>query len=484
MTKIDAKYLTKVYKNGAYGLKGCSFSTKSGEFLVIVGGSGEGKSTLLKVLAGTEKLSSGELYFDGILAENIPTATRSVSMVFQEYVLYPHMTVFDNLATPLKLEGVDEKVIYDRVMDVLKQFNLELTADVKPKNLSGGEQQRVALAKALLKRSKLVLLDEPMSNVDEKSRWEYCRLLKSLKRMLPESTFIYVTHNTKEAVFLADRIAIIHDGAILEIASTDLILSHPQYRITTEMLGIADESVNGDFDENGKTRTLPYMELFLDGELRDNILSFASKTVELSEEYLSRLLCHPQNVLVCLTIDKLSKTMLSNGFSLVFEVLQNCGDCVIMKVEDKSFILDRKTALKAGEKIRLYYKIDDLIIYDCNKRCTCHYPLHNRIKMSLHNAKAGEIEILGKRLKLKNAIPDNAEYVMINEEAFELSYQRGKYSVLIDACLDEEFINGKKLMHVAVKKEQSYFSFMAKVDICCFTKQKVYLNIDPNMMKY
>ena len=208
MTRIEAKYLTKVYKNGAYGLKNCSFTVLDGEFLVIVGASGSGKSTLLKVLAGILELSSGELYFDGILSENIPAGKRDVSMVFQEYVLYPHMTVFDNLATPLRQAGEDERSIYNRVMGTLRIFGLEITADVKPKNLSGGEQQRVALCKALLKRSRLVLLDEPMSNVDEKSRAEYCNTLKKMKRMLPDSTFIYVTHNTKEAMFLADRIAV------------------------------------------------------------------------------------------------------------------------------------------------------------------------------------------------------------------------------------------------------------------------------------
>ena len=155
MNRIEAKYLTKVYKNGAYGLKNCSLNIESGEFLVVVGASGSGKSTLLKVLAGTEGLSCGELYFDGILSENIPVAKRDVSMVFQEYVLYPHMTVFDNLATPLKLKGEDEKSIYDRIMQVAHDLNLENVVDVKPKFLSGGEQQRVALAKALLKQSKL-----------------------------------------------------------------------------------------------------------------------------------------------------------------------------------------------------------------------------------------------------------------------------------------------------------------------------------------
>ena len=246
MNRIEAKYLTKVYKNGAYGLKNCSLNIESGEFLVVVGASGSGKSTLLKVLAGTEGLSCGELYFDGILSENIPVAKRDVSMVFQEYVLYPHMTVFDNLATPLKLKGEDEKSIYDRIMQVAHYLNLENVVDVKPKFLSGGEQQRVALAKAILKQSKLVLLDEPMSNVDEKSRWEYCRLLERIKQMLPDSTFVYVTHNMKEALFLADRIAIMDDGSVLQVANKDYLIKHFESLNAMEIMGCVDRILSLD----------------------------------------------------------------------------------------------------------------------------------------------------------------------------------------------------------------------------------------------
>ena len=248
MNIIEAKYLTKVYKNGDYGLRNCTLSVRHGEFLVVVGASGEGKSTLLKVLAGTEKLSSGELYIDGILAESLPSAKRDVSMVFQEYLLYPHMTVFDNLATPLKLKGEDEKSIYDRVMEALRLFGLEKLADVKPKNLSGGEQQRCALAKALLRRSRLIMLDEPMSNVDEKSRLEYCKTLEKMKQMLPESTFVYVTHNPREALFLADRIAVMRRGAVIQIAPRDFLIKHFDHHSVMELLGLSGKRIDGVYD--------------------------------------------------------------------------------------------------------------------------------------------------------------------------------------------------------------------------------------------
>ena len=473
MTRIEAKYLTKVYKNGAYGLKNCSLSVNGGEFLVILGASGSGKSTLLKVLAGTEGLSSGELYFDGILSDNIPVNKREVSMVFQEYVLYPHLTVFDNLATPLRQAGENEKNIYDRVMDALRIFGLEITADVKPKNLSGGEQQRVALAKALLKRSKLVLLDEPLSNVDEKSRAEYCTILKKMKQMLPDSTFIYVTHNVREALFLADRIAVMRDGAILQIAPKELLLKYPDHHEVIEIMGGI-----------GDPPSLSMSELVLDGHLNGDGLEFAEQSVALSEVYISRLLHTVSKVGVGIRIDALSKIPLTDSVPLVFEVVENKGDHLILRRENKSFVLGRKTDLKANERIRLYYKISDLTIYDGTERLTCHYPLHRRVKVRFLDGRGDRIEILGKRIKLRRAIPLSTSCAEITENGFSLSYSKSKYSVLIDGCLDEEFINGKKLNHVAIKGADSYLSIMSPGDICCFGKQRVWLNINPDGLKF
>ena len=525
MNRIDAKYLTKVYKDGDYGLKNCSLSVKCGEFLVIVGPSGEGKSTLLKVLAGTEKLSSGELYLDGMLSESIPPSKRSVSMAFQEYVLYPHMTVFDNLATPLKLSGLDEKVIYDRVMDALRLFGLELAADVKPKNLSGGEQQRCALAKALLRRSKLVLLDEPMSNVDEKSRFEYCKMLKRMKQMLPESAFIYVTHNPKEAFFLADRIAVMRDGGILQIAEKNFLLDHLEDLSVMELLGLANCVYEGVFDgenfifddeiledlpenldyskitagqkvvaaqsssedpiflfnEEGRALSISSVELNLDGSLKGNILTLAGQSIELGEEYLSRLLRRPERVRVALSAEKFGKTLLTGCISLIFEVVKSYDDHVLLSTDGRSFILNKKTNLKAGEKIRLYSKIDDLVLYEVEERLTCHYPLHRAIEVKVENQ---VISILGKRIKLKNKPPHYVKRLRITDAAFSLSYDKSSCAIPVLECLDEEFINGKKISHVAIKGADSYLSFTSDSALTCFGRNRVWLNINTDRLEF
>ena len=479
MSKIDAKYLTKVYKNGSYALKNCSLSIKDGEFLVIVGASGSGKSTLLKILAGTEKLSSGELYIDGMLADGIPTAKRDVSMVFQDNLLYPHMTVFDNLATPLKISGEDAKSIYDRVMASLRVFGLELCADVKPRFLSGGEQQRAALAKTLIKRSRLVLLDEPMSNIDERSRHDYCMALLKMKELLPESTFVYVTHNPKEAMMLADRIAVMHDGRILEIAPKEFLLSHFEYRQSMELLGPAFFNTDIEFDDSGRNRATSYTELFLSGKLEGSTLSFGNVSVELGSDYMSRLLRRVDNPDILFEVSKFSKTVTGDGLSLLCQVIENGGNHVVLRTQDKDFILSEKTNLIPGEKIRLYYKKDDLILYDQGDILTCHYPLRNRVDIKVVDPVRGVVEIFGKRIKLSAPISGRARRVLVSEDAFKLSYDKGINAICVLDCLDEEFINGKKLHHIALKGVNGYVSVMSDESVCCFEKRQIWLNINP-----
>ena len=525
MTKIDAKYITKVYKDGEYALKNCSLSVRDGEFLVIVGASGAGKSTLLKVFAGTEKISCGELYFDGVLSDNIPLTQRNVSMAFQEYVLYPHLTVFENLAISLKLLHEDEKSIYDRVMGVLRLLNLEFVADVKPKRLSGGEQQRVALAKALLKRSKLILLDEPMSNVDEKSRWEYCRLLRKMKKLLPESTFIYVTHNPREALFLADRIAVMEDGRVIQVAPTRFLVNNFETLSAMEILGAAgnvshvvyqkencplderelqnidyarlcdgeeitkvENLLNEDgycyFDKNGKTLAYSSAEFRLDGVLEKGKLTFAGVDVLLDEDYASRLLAVPNAVSVCLEMDKFSKTKVENGFSLIFTVVNNQETHVLLEIDGKKVVLNKRTNLLAGERIRLYYKTEDVVLYDGDVQLTCHYAPRQKVDVKILDEASGKIEILGIRLKVDVSSVKLTNKVQITQSSFQLSLDKGKFAVAVSDCLDEEFINGQKLNHVAVKGQSGYLSLESKSQFSCFTKNKLWINIDPSKLLF
>lgn len=225
--KIDAKYLTQVYRDGTYGLDDFSININSGDFVTVVGESGCGKTTLLRVLAGLEKLASGELYLNGVMSSDIPLKQRKTSMVFQDYALYPRFTVWENLQAALERYDLSTIEENKRIKRALADFDLLEVAGQLPKNLSGGQQQRVALAKAVVTRPELLLFDEPLSNVAEKQRSAYMLILKQLKQRLPKTTFIYVTHNGSEALTLGNKLLVMKDGKALQYGDTAFVASNP-----------------------------------------------------------------------------------------------------------------------------------------------------------------------------------------------------------------------------------------------------------------
>lgn len=215
---ITAKYLTKVYNNGVYALDGFTADIKSGEFVAVLGASGCGKTTLLRLFAGLEKPTAGELYFNGVLFKDLPISKRDTAIVFQEYVLYPKMTVWENVAVALERYDLTRAEEEKRVYTVLSGLGLIKFRNQLPRNLSGGQQQRVALARALVRRPSLVLFDEPLSNIAPEQREEYISIIKSMKAELPRSTFIYVTHNPREAMSVGDKLLIMGNGRLFSTA--------------------------------------------------------------------------------------------------------------------------------------------------------------------------------------------------------------------------------------------------------------------------
>lgn len=247
---ISAKYIIQVYRDGTYGLDDFSVDIDSGDFVTVLGESGCGKTTLLRVLAGLEKPTAGELYFNGVLSSDIPLKNRKTSMVFQEYVLYPKFTVWENVRTALERYDLDGAEENRRIVKVLKDFELLDVAGQLPKNLSGGQQQRVALAKAVVTRPDLLLFDEPLSNVAEKQRADYMKMLKALKVRLPDTTFVYVTHNVKEALSLGNKLLLMKDGHTLQYGDTEFVSENP---IDVDALELLYESAFRDGAvENGK----------------------------------------------------------------------------------------------------------------------------------------------------------------------------------------------------------------------------------------
>ena len=210
---IELKHINKIYPNGFHAVHDFNLEIEKGEFIVFVGPSGCGKSTTLRMIAGLENISSGEFLINGVRANEKSPRDREVAMVFQSYALYPQMTVFDNIAFGLTLQGVDEDVIEQRVKKTAKILGLTDYLDRLPRALSGGQRQRVAIGRALIRKVGIFLMDEPLSNLDAKQRVTMRGEIAQIHRETGATT-IYVTHDQTEAMTLADRIVVMKNGYI------------------------------------------------------------------------------------------------------------------------------------------------------------------------------------------------------------------------------------------------------------------------------
>src|SRR3989339_1221939 len=216
MAEVTLKNVTKVYEGGQVAAKDININVHDKEFVVLVGPSGCGKSTTLRMIAGLEEITSGELFIDNKKVNDVSPKDRDIAMVFQNYALYPHMTVYENMAFGLKLRKFPKEEIKQRVNDAAKILGLEDYLTRKPKALSGGQRQRVAVGRAIVRKPKVFLFDEPLSNLDAKLRVQMRAELKKMHERL-QSTIIYVTHDQTEAMTMGDKICIMKDGAIQQV---------------------------------------------------------------------------------------------------------------------------------------------------------------------------------------------------------------------------------------------------------------------------
>ncbi len=216
MAEVKLDKLTKVYGDKVTAVSGVTLAAKHNEFLVLVGPSGCGKTTILRMIAGLEEVTSGDIAIDGARVNDVQPKDRNVAMVFQNYALYPHMTVRDNIAFGLRMAKVEKHIIEHQVEDTARLLSMFEYLDRKPRELSGGQRQRVALARAIVKQPKVFLFDEPLSNLDAQLRTQTRGELKRLQQQL-ETTAIYVTHDRTEAMTLGDRIAVVKDGVLQQV---------------------------------------------------------------------------------------------------------------------------------------------------------------------------------------------------------------------------------------------------------------------------
>jgi multiple sugar transport system ATP-binding protein len=236
LTTLSIRNLTKKYGQ-LTALEDFSLEISSGEFMVLLGPSGCGKTTVLRCIAGLTDITSGKIYIGNELVNKLPPKDRDVAMVFQNYSLYPHMNVYDNIAFPLKMRKVDKEKINESVRKIARLLNIDNLLERKPKEISGGQMQRVALGRALVREPKIFLMDEPLSNLDAKLRTEMRVEIKKLQEKVGITT-LYITHDQAEAMSMADNVGVMDSGKLLQLDSPQKVYTEPANQFVASFIGV------------------------------------------------------------------------------------------------------------------------------------------------------------------------------------------------------------------------------------------------------
>ncbi|MDT1063632.1 sn-glycerol-3-phosphate ABC transporter ATP-binding protein UgpC [Paracoccus sp. CPCC 101403] len=283
MARVQLRNVEKVYGGTVKAVHGINLDIEDGEFMVFVGPSGCAKSTTLRMIAGLEDITGGEVVIGGQRVNDLPPGKRSIAMVFQNYALYPHMKVRGNLAFGLKIAGKSKPEIASAINDVARILEIEPLLDRLPKQLSGGQAQRVALGRALIKKPGVFLFDEPLSNLDAKLRASMRVRITELHRRLKaeglSSTVIYVTHDQTEAMTMGDRICVMQAGRIMQVATPKELYAHPANLFVAGFIGS------------------PEMNL-LEGQLQGGEFSIGAQRLALAEDVLARLASQPRDAVL------------------------------------------------------------------------------------------------------------------------------------------------------------------------------------------
>ena len=361
MASVQLKNVCKKYPNGYEAVKDFNLDIQDKEFIIFVGPSGCGKSTTLRMVAGLEDISSGELIIDGKVMNDVEPKDRDIAMVFQNYALYPHMSVYDNMAFSLKLKKVPKEEIDKKVRDAARILDLEKLLDRKPRALSGGQRQRVAMGRAIVRSPKVFLMDEPLSNLDAKLRGQMRVEISKLHQRLG-STIIYVTHDQTEAMTLGTRIVVMKDGIVQQIDTPQNLYDHPCNKFVAGFIGspqmnmIAADAV----EENGEV-----------------VLKFAGQNVVLNENrakavkaggYIGKkvvLGIRPEDIHDgAEALQKFAKS----SFDAEIKVYEMLGASALLyfNIEETGWVasVDARTTARTGDKIRLAMDTDKIHIFD------------------------------------------------------------------------------------------------------------------------
>ena len=375
MASLSLKHIYKKYPGGVTAVSDFCLEVKDKEFLVLVGPSGCGKSTTLRMIAGLEEISEGELFIGDVLVNDVAPKDRDIAMVFQNYALYPHMTVFENMAFGLKLRKIPKEEIKRRVEEAARILDINHLLERKPKALSGGQKQRVALGRAIVRNPKVFLLDEPLSNLDAKLRASMrTELTKIHKRV--GTTFIYVTHDQTEAMTMATRIVVMKDGLIQQVDTPQNLYDYPVNTFVAGFIGTPqmnfinaklvkkDNDLYVNFGENSlklppDKANNPGLKEYIDREV---VLGLRPECIHDEPMYLSSM---PDNVIeVDVDVTELMGAE-------IYLYLRYLG-----QEEDTSNLIARvspRSTSRAGDRVKVALDTGRLHIFDIDtERCIVH----------------------------------------------------------------------------------------------------------------
>ncbi|MGG7097185.1 ABC transporter ATP-binding protein [Clostridium sardiniense] len=367
MAGVILKDVYKIYENGFNAVKDFNLEIKDKEFVVFVGPSGCGKSTTLRMIAGLEDISKGDMYIGDKLVNDAPPKDRDIAMVFQNYALYPHMSVYENMAFGLKLRKLPKDEIDEKVKAAAKILDIEHLLDRKPKALSGGQRQRVAMGRAIVRNPQVFLMDEPLSNLDAKLRVQMRIEISKLYKEL-DTTFIYVTHDQTEAMTLGTRIVVMKDGEIQQVATPTEIYNKPVNMFVAGFIGNPQMNFlygSAEFKNDKSYIKINDIGVELSKENTEKLKQIKKDKVDLI------IGIRPEKILY-MPEDMNKENILK--FEGVVELTENLGGEVFIhvKVQDRNIVIKAKggTEKAIGEKLEIAFDINDIHAFDKETQIT------------------------------------------------------------------------------------------------------------------
>ena len=381
MATVKLTNVVKIYDNNVTAVHDFNLEIADKEFVVFVGPSGCGKSTTLRMIAGLEEISGGTVEIDGEVVNDLQPKDRHIAMVFQNYALYPHMTVYDNMAFPLRIQKMSEDEIYERVTHAAEVLGITDYLLRKPRALSGGQRQRVAIGRAMVRDCKVFLMDEPLSNLDAKLRNQMRAEIILLRQRL-QTTFIYVTHDQTEAMTLGDRIVIMKDGYIMQVGSPAEVFYHPGNLFVAEFIGAPKMNT---FKANlVKEDGQYYVEAFgaklvVSGErgemLKEKGVPDQEIILGVRPEHMFLAADDDPNAIACtLEVNEMM------GSELHLHATTDDGTRLIVRVQTINLTPEERKSLAIGKRIKVTFEGKVMNFFDAESEVNILYPYQAPIK--------------------------------------------------------------------------------------------------------